>query len=266
MQESCESKWEWKMKRAMVFAYGIFSYAVFLGVFLYAIGFIGNLMVPNSLDSPPHSSIGFALAVNGMLLALFAIQHSLMARPFFKRWLTQYIPEPAERSTYVLASNAAMIMLFVFWQPLGLEIWSLDNPVVVGLAYTIFFTGWGIVFIATCLINHFDLFGLRQVWLYFRGRPYVQLKFSMPGPYKLVRHPLYVGWILVFWATPVMTAGHLFFAIGTTIYILVAIQLEERDLTDAHGVSYVAYRNEVPMLIPRLGPSRPSLESGVHRV
>jgi protein-S-isoprenylcysteine O-methyltransferase Ste14 len=251
------------MKRLMVFAYGLISYLIFFGVFLYAIGFIGNLWVPNSLDSQPHSSIGFSLTINLLLLTLFAVQHSLMARPFFKRWLTKYIPEPMERSTYVLASNVAMIALFVGWQPLGFEIWTFTNPAAVVLAYSVFFTGWITVFVATCLINHFDLFGLRQVWLYFRGKPYTQLKFTMPGPYKLVRHPLYVGWILVFWATPTMTAGHLFFALVTTIYILVAIQLEERDLEDVHGVAYVTYRNEVPMLIPKL-VGRTAAESGIH--
>lgn len=251
------------MKRSMILAYGLVAYAIFFGVFLYAIGFIGNLFVPNSLDSAPHSSTVFAIAINLILLSAFAIQHSLMARPFFKRWLTKYIPEPMERSTYVLASNAAMIALFAWWQPLGFEIWTWTDPVAVAAAYTLFFGGWALVFVATCLINHFDLFGVRQVWLYFRGKPYTNLKFTMPGPYKLVRHPLYVGWIMVFWATPTMTAGHLFFALITTIYILVAIQLEERDLTDAHGVAYLAYRNEVPMLIPRISTTTVA-DSGVH--
>ncbi len=251
------------MKRWMVFAYGVFSYLIFLGVFAYSIGFIGNLFVPNSLDSQPHSTIGYALAIDILLLSVFAVQHSLMARPFFKRWLTRFIPEPAERSTYVLATNAAMIAMFACWQPLGQEIWTLSNPVAIVVAYSIFFAGWTVVFVATCLINHFDLFGLRQVWLYFRKKPYTQLKFTMPGPYKLIRHPLYVGWFMVMWATPTMTAGHLVFALGTTIYILVAIQLEERDLMIAHGVDYVSYRNEVPMLIPRLS-TRNMLDSGVH--
>ena len=250
------------MKRLMVFMYGLISYLIFLGVFIYSIGFIGNIGVTSSLDSPPRSSIGFALIVNLLLLTVFAIQHSLMARPFFKRWLTRFIPEPMERSTYVLASNAAMIAIFAGWQPLGGEIWTITNPIAIVAAYSVFFTGWITVFVATCLINHFDLFGLRQVWLYFRGMPYTQLKFTMPGPYKLVRHPLYVGWILVFWATPTMTVGHLFFALITTIYILVAIQFEEKDLADAHGVAYVTYRNEVPMLIPKL--ARTNAESGIH--
>ena len=250
------------MKRLLVFAYGLISYLIFFGVFVYSIGFIGNIGVTNSLDSPARSPVGLALTVNLLLLTVFAIQHSLMARPFFKRWLTKFIPEPMERSTYVLASNAAMIAIFAGWQPLGGEIWTFTSPIAIVVAYSVFFSGWITVFVATCLINHFDLFGLRQVWLYFRGKPYTQLKFTMPGPYKLVRHPLYVGWILVFWATPTMTAGHLFFALITTIYILVAIQFEEKDLADAHGVAYVTYRNEVPMLIPKLG--RANAESGIH--
>lgn len=253
------------MKRWMVLAFGVISYAIFFGVFLYAIGFIGNLFVPNSLDAPPSSSLGFALTINLLLLTLFAVQHSVMARPFFKRWLTRYIPEPMERSTYVLATNIAMIAIYVGWQPLGYSVWELTNPVAVVVAYSLFFAGWIVVFASTCLINHFDLFGLRQVWLNFQGKPYTVLKFNTPGPYKLVRHPLYVGWIMVFWSTPTMTAGHLFFALVTTIYILVAIQLEERDLMDVHGVDYVNYRNEVPMLVPRIG-SRAVAESGVHRV
>jgi protein-S-isoprenylcysteine O-methyltransferase Ste14 len=251
------------MKRWIVLAYGVISYLIFFGVFLYAIGFIGNLFVPNSLDSQPRSSLGFSLAVDTLLLIVFAVQHSLMARPFFKRWLNRFIPKSAERSTYVLATNVALIAIFLWWQPLGQEIWMATHPVVILAAYSVYFAGWFVVFAATCLINHFDLFGLRQVWLFFRGKPYTQLRFRMPGPYKIVRHPLYVGWIMVMWATPMMTAGHLVFALGTTIYILVAIQLEEQDLVNAHGVAYVSYRNEVPMLIPRFG-NRKTADSGIH--
>ena len=252
------------MKRWIILMYGIVCYAMFFAVFVYAIGFIGNLFVPNSLDAHPKSPLGFALVINFLLLMVFAVQHSVMARPFFKRWLTKFVPEPMERSTYVLASNAAMIALFVGWQPLGHEIWTISNPVAMVAIYSVFFTGWIVVFVATCLVSHFDLFGLRQVWLNFMGKPYTNLKFTMPGPYKLVRHPMYVGWILVFWSTPTMTAGHLFFALGTTVYILVAIQFEEQDLTNAHGVDYVNYRNEVPMLIPRLNTGTIE-ESGVHQ-
>ncbi len=252
------------MNRWLGLVYGVMSYVIFFGVFLYAIGFIGNILVPNSIDSPPRSSIGFSLAIDLLLLAVFAVQHSLMARPFFKRRLAQFIPQLMERPTYVLATNAALIALFLLWQPLGLEIWTWTHPAAVVTAYSFFFTGWIIVFVATCLINHFDLFGLRQSWLYFVGKPYTPLKFTLPGPYKWVRHPLYVGWLIVFWATPTMTVGHLFFALVTTIYILIAIQLEERDLTDKHGVAYVSYRNEVPMLIPRFRTQQ-TADSGVHR-
>lgn len=252
------------MKRWMVLGYGLICYAMFLGVFVYSIGFIGNLFVPNSLDAEPKSPFGYAIVIDLLLLSAFAVQHSLMARPFFKQWLTRFIPEPAERSTYVLATNLVMIALFLAWQPLGLVVWETTHPTLMMIAYSVYFVGWAIVFIATCLVSHFDLFGLRQVWLYFRGKPYTRLKFKIPGPYKLVRHPLYVGWILVFWATPTMTAGHLFFAAVTTIYILVAIQFEERDLTNTFGVDYVNYKNEVPMLIPRM-TARNFVESGVHR-
>lgn len=249
------------MKRWLVLAYGLVNYLIFLGVFLYAIGFVGNLVVPNSLDSAPRNAIGYSLFINLILLTVFAVQHSVMARPYFKRWLTRYIPEPMERATYVLASNAAMVALFIFWQPMGFGIWTITHPLARLVIYSIFFAGWALVLVSTCLINHFDLFGMRQSWLYFRGKPYTRLKFTMPGPYRFVRHPLYVGWLMVFWVTPTMTAGHLFFALGTTIYILVAIQLEERDLVDALGVAYSSYRKEVPMLVPRLG-SRPAGNSG----
>ena len=198
------------MKRWLVLSYGLFSYLLFLAVFLYAICFIGNIGIPNSLDAEPSSNLGFALAINGLLLALFAVQHSLMARPFFKKWLTRSIPKAAERSTYVLASNLAMIALFAFWQPIGMTVWNLSNPYAVTALYSVFFAGWGLVFISTVWLNHFDIFGVRQVWLYFRKKEYTSLRFEMPGLYKYIRHPLYVGWFLVFWGTPTMTAGHLF--------------------------------------------------------
>ncbi|MGI9517434.1 MAG: methanethiol S-methyltransferase [Pirellulaceae bacterium] len=254
------------MKRYLILAWGVFNYAVFLGVFLYAIAFVGNFWVPVSLDSAPRSPLWAAIAINLGLLGLFAVQHSLMARPFFKDWITRYIPQPAERPTYVGASNLAMIVLFIFWQPMGPMIWSVTNPVAVLIIYAIYFVGWGILLAATFMINHFDLFGLRQVWLEYRGQPYTRLKFTKPGFYKYVRHPLYVGWLTIFWAAPVMSAGHLLFALGTTAYILIAIQLEERDLEAALGVDYRQYKNEVPMLIPGLGTSsRPPADSGVHQ-
>ena len=191
-----------------------------------------------------------ALLIDVGLLGLFAIQHSVMARPFFKRWFTRLVPESAERSTYVLASSLALIVMFVNWQPLGGVVWNVTDPIARSMLYGGFAFGWLLVLAATFLINHFDLLGLRQVWLQLVDKPYTQLRFGTPGPYKLVRHPLYVGWLFAFWATPLMTATHLMFAIVTTAYILVAIQFEERDLIASLGDDYRRYRQRVPMLIP----------------
>jgi protein-S-isoprenylcysteine O-methyltransferase Ste14 len=247
-------------KRILAFAYGLGSYAAFLGAFLYAIGFIGNLWVPKSIDSTPQGSFLAALAINLGLLGLFAVQHSGMARPAFKRWWTRIIPKPVERSTFVLATSLCLAALFAFWQPMGGVVWNVENEVARAAVYGLFFLGWGIVFIATCLINHFDLFGLRQVWLHVKGKEYKPLLFTEPFLYRWVRHPLYVGFILAFWAAPTMTIAHLFFAVVTTLYILVAIQLEERDLVAEHGERYEQYRRRVPMLIPRLrGSQRPTV-------
>jgi len=239
-------------KRISIFAYGAICYAVFFATFLYAIGFIGNFAVPVTLDGPAVLPIGRALLIDVVLLGAFALQHSIMARPFFKRWLTQFIPESAERSTYVLLSSLALIALFVFWQPLGGIAWEIQNPAVRKVLYGIYGFGWLLVLVSTFLINHFDLFGLRQVWLQLLGKPYRALKFGTPGLYKMVRHPLYLGWLFCFWATPTMTGTHLLFAFLTTAYILVAIQLEERDLVDSLGEDYRRYRDRVPMIIPGL--------------
>jgi methanethiol S-methyltransferase len=237
-------------KRISIFLYGVVSYAVFFATFLYALGFVGNFAVPVTLDGTPVSSTGRGLLVDMLLLGIFALQHSIMARPFFKRWLTRFIPESAERSTYVLLSSVALIALFIFWQPLGGDVWTVADPVWCGVLWGLFAFGWLLVLLSTFLINHFDLFGLRQVWLQLVGRPYTQLRFGTPGPYKLVRHPLYLGWLFAFWATPTMTGTHLMFAFVTTAYILVAIQLEERDLVDSLGEDYTKYRERVPMIIP----------------
>src|SRR5678815_3365879 len=239
-------------KRIAVFLYGVASYAAFFATFLYAIGFIGNFVVPVTMDGAPAMSSGKALIVDILLLGMFALQHSVMARPFFKRWLTRFIPESAERSTYVLMSSLALIALFIFWQPLGGEVWTVTDPALRGVLWGFFAFGWLLVLVATFLINHFDLFGLRQVWLQLIGRPYSHLKFGTPGPYKLVRHPLYLGWLFAFWATPTMTGTHLLFAFVTTAYILVAIQFEERDLVDSLGDDYRRYRTRVPMILPSL--------------
>lgn len=239
------------MRRAAYLTYGLVCYLMFFGVFVYSIGFIGNILIPNSLDGQPKLSMLAAISVNMGLLGLFAVQHSVMARPSFKRWWTQIVPKPLERSTYVLFSNLAMIAIFVFWQPIGGVVWTV--PCVYGQAtmYTLYGLGWLTVFYTTCLLNHFELFGLRQVWLHVRGEPYTQLPFNEPSLYRYVRHPLYVGWLMVLWFTPIMTISHLFFAVGTTAYILVAIQLEERNLQDGLP-GYSEYKKRVPMLIPRM--------------
>jgi protein-S-isoprenylcysteine O-methyltransferase Ste14 len=237
-------------KRVSIFLYGVTCYAIFFATFLYAAGFVGNFVVPVTLDGVPSLSTGTALLIDLGLLSIFALQHSTMARPFFKRWLTRFIPESAERSTYVLLSSAALIAMFAFWQPLGGEVWTVTDPTLRGVIWGVFAFGWLLVLVSTFLINHFDLFGLRQVWLQLLGRRYTHLKFDTPGPYKLVRHPLYLGWLFAFWATPTMTGTHLLFAFVTTAYIFVAIQLEERDLVDSLGDDYRRYRERVPMILP----------------
>jgi protein-S-isoprenylcysteine O-methyltransferase Ste14 len=240
------------IRRTLVLAYGATAYALFLVTFLYAVGFVGGILTPTSLDGPREGSFAYALAVNLGLLTLFAVQHSGMARPAFKRWLTRFVPEPAERSTYVLLSSIALLLMFALWRPFGVVVWEVEGTAARAAVYAVFAAGWLTVLVTTFLINHFDLFGLRQVWLYFRGVPYTHLRFTTPGPYKLIRHPLYVGWLMVFWAAPTMTAAHLLFAVGTTAYILMAIRWEERDLVSAHP-EYEEYRRRVPMLIPRPG-------------
>jgi len=238
------------LKRFTLFLYGVVCYVAFLATFLYAIGFVGNLFVPRSMDAPPAGDIASSLVIDLALLLAFALQHSVMARPGFKRWLTRLVPEPAERSTYVLASSLALIALFAYWRPLGGTVWSVEQPAAAAILYSLCAFGWLLVLVSTFLINHFDLFGLRQVWLYLTATAYRPLRFGTPGPYRLVRHPLYVGWLFAFWSTPTMTATHLLFAVATTLYILAAIQLEERDLIASLGVAYSDYRQRVPMLIP----------------
>lgn len=239
--------------RIAVFAYGVASYAVCLVTFVYLFGFMIGFGVPTALDGEPQGPLWRALLVNLGLVALFGVQHSVMARPWFKRALTRIIPSAAERPTYVLLSCVALVAMFWLWRPIGGDIWRVDNRPAALALVALFAAGGGLVFVATFLINHFDLFGLRQVWLFLRGRPYTQLKFGTPAIYKYVRHPLYVGWIITFWATPHMTIAHLVFALGMTAYILLAIKWEERDLVSVHGSDYIEYRKNVPMLTPRLG-------------
>ena len=238
------------IKRLLIFGYGVVCYVVFFATFLYAIGFIGGFLVPSSLDSPASGPLGQRLAINVALLGLFALQHSGMARPAFKRWLTRFLSPAIERSTYVLLSSVALIVLFAFWQPLGGVVWNVADPFGRAVLYALFAFGWLLVLVATFLINHFDLFGLRQVWLALVGKPYTELTFRTPGPYRLVRHPLYVGWFFAIWSTPHMTVAHLLFAVVTGVYILVAIRWEERDLVDSLGDDYRRYQQRVPMIIP----------------
>ncbi|MCC6848378.1 MAG: isoprenylcysteine carboxylmethyltransferase family protein [Deltaproteobacteria bacterium] len=251
-------------KRWVVFLFGCVAYALFLVSFLYAVGFVGGFGVPTALDGPAAEGVATALAVDGLLLALFALQHSIMARPWFKALATRVVPSAAERSLYVLASSVALLLLFWQWRPIGGTVWALESPAARAAMHLVFAAGWATVLVTTFLINHFDLFGLRQVWLFLKGRAYTPLRFTTPGPYRHVRHPLYVGWLLAFWATPTMTAAHLFFAAMTTAYILIAIRFEERDLEDLHGAPYAEYRRRVPMLVPRPGAKAPPVPAPPH--
>lgn len=239
------------MGRVLAFVYGAVSYVVFFVTFLYAIGFVGNLIVPKSIDTgPTAATLTNAILINLLLLSVFAIQHSVMARPAFKRSLSKLIPPVIERSTYVLLSSLALILLFWQWRPMADVIWNVESEIGRYLLLAIFFLGWGIVLLSTFLINHFDLFGLRQVYLYQKGREYTNVGFKEVFLYKVVRHPIMLGFIIAFWATPKMTAGHLLFAAVTTVYVLVAIQLEERDTAGIHGATFEDYRKRVSMLIP----------------
>jgi protein-S-isoprenylcysteine O-methyltransferase Ste14 len=241
-------------KRLVVFVYGLVSYVAFFVTFVYAVGFIGNLYVPKSMDSAAQMSFWPALCIDALLLLLFAVQHSVMARPAFKEVLNRFIPAAAERSTFVLCSSLLLMALFAFWQPIGGIIWNFTNPVVRNAINTVFGLGFALVFVATLLINHFDLFGLRQVGLYLARKPYTYLEFRTPLFYRYVRHPLYVGWLIAFWATPTMTGAHLLFAVLTSGYILTAIGWEEDDLVTVHGSKYQDYQKRVPKLIPSLAP------------
>ena len=238
------------LKRLGTFIYGVVAYFIFFGTFLYAVGFIGNIFVPKSIDSGRTGPLSEALLIDAALLALFAVQHSVMARPWFKRAWTRIVPKAAERSTYVLLSSVALILLFWQWRPIGGVVWSIEQPAVRTALYAICAAGWLLVLASTFLINHFDLFGLRQVYLYLIGRDYTEIKFRTPVLYRHVRHPLYLGWLLAFWSTPVMTMAHLFFAIMTTAYILLAIKFEEKDLVNAYGDEYRRYQKRVPMILP----------------
>jgi len=240
------------IKKSLVLTYGVVCYTLFFLVFNYAILFIGNIMVSPSLDSTGQGSLIEALLIDIGLLSAFALQHSIMARPAFKRVWIKIIPDEIERSTYVLASTLLLAAIVYFWQPLGGVIWQVTDPVAIAIIYSLFATGWAILFLASFQINHFDLFGLRQVWLYFRGKPYTPLTFKTPWLYRYMRHPLYVGLMIGLWAAPTMTVAHLVFAILCTSYIFIGVRLEERDLEDALP-EYKQYKKDVPMFVPSVG-------------
>jgi protein-S-isoprenylcysteine O-methyltransferase Ste14 len=239
------------MTRFAVLIYGVLCYLVFLATFLYAVGFVGDLAVPRSVDTGLGVDASRALWIDVVLLGLFAVPHSVMARQGFKAWWVRIIPQPVERSTYVLASSLLLALLLWQWRPLPAVVWEVNHPVGRGVLYALFGTGWCIALWATFLIDHFDLFGLRQVYLYFRGLPSKLVGFKTPALYRLVRHPLILGFLIAFWATPRMTAGHLLFAAAMTVYSLVAIKLEERDLVVFHGEAYRDYQRQVGMFWPR---------------
>ena len=244
------------MSRIGIFIYGIISYLVFFAVFLYGVGFIGGFLTPTTLDGPPSGSVGRALLMDLGLLTAFAIQHSGMARPAFKNWWKRVVPEAAERSTYVLVSSLALATMYILWEPIGGVVWSIPQGTLRLCVVGLYLFGWALLLYTTFLIDHFDLFGLKQVWRRLRERPYRAPVFRTPSLYKLVRHPLYIGWLTIFWAAPTMTVAHLIFAIATTAYILIAIRWEERDLEVAFGQVYSDYKRRTPMLMPRLWPPR----------
>jgi methanethiol S-methyltransferase len=244
------------LARLFALFYGGACYAMFLAVFLYAIGFIGGFLTPTMLDGAPRRSLIQALSIDVALILAFGLQHSGMARPAFKRWWTRVVPQWAERSTYVLVSSLAMVAWFVFWEPIGGLVWratgDVANAVVVGL----YSAGWLLLFYASFLVDHFDLFGLAQVWRRWKGGGYQGPRFVVRSLYRYVRHPIYVGWLLIVWAAPTMTLAHLVFALGSTLYILIGIRFEERDLVATLGERYAEYQRHTPMLVPRPTGSR----------
>ncbi len=240
------------MTRALTLAYGVAAYCVFLATFLYLIGFVGGLVVPKDVNSGAVGPLGAAVLINSLLLGLFAVQHAVMARPAFKAWWTRIVPEAVERSTFVLATCVVLGLMVWQWRPIEGTIWLIEQPIASGILRALSFLGWGLVLFSSFLIDHFDLFGLRQVWLYFRGEEYTQHPFVERSLYRIVRHPLMLGFLIAFWATPNMTGGHLVFALLTTGYILIGTCIEERDLVQILGDDYIEYRARTPSLIPFL--------------
>ena len=244
-----------RFARTAVLAYGVACYAGFFVTFLYLIGWTTNLVVPATIDSGVPGNVAGALTIDAALIALFGLQHSVMARPRFKRWLTRFVPRPIERASYVLASTAVFLLTFAVWQPIPMALWKTEGTLSVPLQAGSLL-GFGIVLYTSFLIDHFDLFGLRQVFFAWRARPYTEKRFVTPQLYRLIRHPLYVGWMIAFWSAPVMTVGHALFAGGMTAYILIAIRYEERDLEAALGEPYRRWRESTPRFVPRVRGSR----------
>lgn len=242
------------MARLIYLSFGIIAYVIFLGTFLYLIAFVGAFsFAPRTVDAGGESvRLTAALTIDLALIALFALQHSIMARPAFKAFWTRFVPSPIERSTYVLFSSAALIVLMALWRPISSVIWAMEQPILIGIMWTLFGLGWLIVLLSTFLISHFELFGLKQVWSNLRQAASVAPVFRQPFFYRVVRHPLYSGFFLAFWATPVMTTGHLVLALGLCVFMLIAIQLEERDLIGVFGEQYIVYRTKTGMLLPRI--------------
>jgi methanethiol S-methyltransferase len=251
------------MGRVVTALYGAAAYAVFLLSFLYAIGFVGNVLVPKSIDSGTSAALLPSLLINLLLLAIFALQHSVMARPAFKRRWTRLIPPSTERSTFVLFASLALLFLYWQWRPIAIPVWSVESGFGILALQSLFWLGWLLVLVSTFLISHFELFGLSQVLARLMNRTLPEAQFRTPLLYRHVRHPIYLGFVLAFWATPTMTVGHLLFAIATTGYILIGIHLEERDLIALFGERYRRYRQQVGMLLPRVGTRRKVSQSSV---